>query len=225
MPNRIIKESAFTSDKIAQLSDFEFRLWVGLITQADDAGRGDARPAIIKGRVFALRERTALKDIEIALRNLAAAGCVFLYTVDGKPYYEFPNWTAHQRVRNAIPKFPGSDKADNSPQLAATRGESPQSAALIQSNPIQSESKKESKESMRFAPPSIDEVAAYCKERGNSINAEQFVDFYTSKGWRVGSQTMKDWKAAVRTWERRDGGKKVKQPKSFAEMWREMPDE
>ena len=149
MPNRIIKESAFTSDKIAKLSDFEFRLWVGLITQADDAGRGDARPAIIKGRVFALRERTSLKDIENALSALAAHGCVFLYTVDGKPYYEFPHWAAHQRVRNAITKYPGSDESDNPPQLAATRGDSPQSAALIQSNPIQSKSESESESELR----------------------------------------------------------------------------
>ena len=149
MPNRIIKESAFTSDKIAQLSDFEFRLWVGLITQADDAGRGDARPAIIKGRVFALRERTSLKDIENALSALAAHGCVSLYTVGGKPYYEFPHWAAHQRVRNAITKYPGSDESDNPPQLAATRRESPQSAALIQSNPIQSEYESESKTELR----------------------------------------------------------------------------
>ena len=68
MPNRIIKESLCDSEKIAALSDFEFRLWVGLITQADDAGRGDARPAIIKGRVFPFRERLSIKDIDAALQ-------------------------------------------------------------------------------------------------------------------------------------------------------------
>ena len=98
MPNRIIKESTFTSDRIASLSDFEFRLWVGLIVNADDAGRGDARPAIIKGHVFALRERVTVKDIDAALRTLAAAGCVSLYTVGGKPYYAFPSWAKHQRI-------------------------------------------------------------------------------------------------------------------------------
>ena len=136
MPNRIIKESAFLSEKIASLSDFQFRLWVGLITQADDAGRGDARPAIIKGRVFALRERVSAKDIGDALNALAAAGCVSLYNVDGKPYFQFPSWAKHQRVRNAQPKYPGMNDADNSPQLAADCGEAPP-----KSNPIQSESK------------------------------------------------------------------------------------
>lgn len=145
MPNRVIKESAFLSERISALSDFEFRLWVGLITQADDAGRGDARPAIIKGRVFALRDRTTLKDIEVALRNLAAVGCVSLYTVGGKPYFQFPNWAKHQRVREARPKYPGVEDADScgdSPQLAANGGEELHTRARlrIQSNPIQSES-------------------------------------------------------------------------------------
>lgn len=53
----------------------------------------------------------------------------------------------------------------------------------------------------RFTPPSIEEVAAYCAERQNGIDPQNFVDFYTSKGWKVGNQPMKDWRAAVRTWE------------------------
>lgn len=55
----------------------------------------------------------------------------------------------------------------------------------------------------RFTPPTVDEVRAYCRERGNNVDAEKFVDFYTAKGWKVGKNPMKDWKAAVRTWERR----------------------
>ena len=55
----------------------------------------------------------------------------------------------------------------------------------------------------RFAPPSVEEVDAYIKEQGYAFDAESFVDFYSSKGWKVGSQPMKDWKAACRTWQRR----------------------
>lgn len=54
----------------------------------------------------------------------------------------------------------------------------------------------------RFVKPSLDEVRAYCLERGNSVDAETFYDFYESKGWKVGNQPMKDWRAAVRTWEK-----------------------
>lgn len=133
MPNRIIKESLCSSEKIASLSDFEFRLWVGLITQVDDAGRGDARPAIIKGRVFPFRERLSIKDIDAALQALAAKGCVSLYTVDGKPYFLFPGWVKHQRVRDCKPKYPEPPENLNLPQPAASCGELPQPAALIQS--------------------------------------------------------------------------------------------
>ena len=53
----------------------------------------------------------------------------------------------------------------------------------------------------RFTPPTLDEVKAYCSERRNMVNAEQFIDYYTANGWKVGRNSMKDWKAAVRSWE------------------------
>lgn len=56
----------------------------------------------------------------------------------------------------------------------------------------------------RFSPPSVEEVTAYCQERRNGVDAQRFVDFYASKGWKVGRDAMKDWRAAVRNWERRD---------------------
>lgn len=57
----------------------------------------------------------------------------------------------------------------------------------------------------RFTPPTVQEVRAYCEERKNGVDPSAFVDFYASKGWMVGNQRMKDWRAAVRTWERRSG--------------------
>lgn len=56
----------------------------------------------------------------------------------------------------------------------------------------------------RFTPPTVADVASFAKEHGLSLNAEQFVDFYAAKGWRVGNSPMKDWRAAVRNWVRRD---------------------
>lgn len=76
---------------------------------------------------------------------------------------------------------------------------------------------KESKEGKRnisniFVPPTVEEVKAYCDEKGYSVDPGQFVDFYESKGWLVGKSKMKDWKASVRTWQRNhktgSGGKK-----------------
>ena len=58
--------------------------------------------------------------------------------------------------------------------------------------------------STRFVKPSLKEVEAYCRERRNSVSAEAFMAFYDSNGWKVGRNPMKDWKAAVRTWEQRE---------------------
>lgn len=55
----------------------------------------------------------------------------------------------------------------------------------------------------RFVPPTLEEVTAYCKDRNNGVDPEAFIAFYSSKGWKVGNQSMKDWKSAVITWEKR----------------------
>ena len=66
----------------------------------------------------------------------------------------------------------------------------------------------------RFTIPTPEEVQAYCDERKNGILGQQFCDFYSSKGWKIGKEPMKDWKAAVRTWEmrRKDSTPSVAQP-------------
>jgi len=56
----------------------------------------------------------------------------------------------------------------------------------------------------RFVPPTVDQVKAYCTEKGYTVDADRFVDYYTSNGWRVGKNPMKDWKAAVRSWNRKE---------------------
>lgn len=93
--------------------------------------------------------------------------------------------------------------------------ENPQKPKLTQKTETETETETETntetdtlspngeKSNKHFAPPSVDDVAEYCRFRGNDIDPEQFVDFYAAKGWKVGNQPMKDWKAAVRTWERR----------------------
>lgn len=75
------------------------------------------------------------------------------------------------------------------------------------SNGCQTKSKKSNKSPKkntggRFATPSVADVRSYCEERRNSVDPQAFVDFYESKGWKVGNQAMRDWRAAVRTWER-----------------------
>lgn len=72
----------------------------------------------------------------------------------------------------------------------------------IKSNSNNNSHARSPRERKPFTPPTVEEVAAYCRERGNTVDPETFVDFYTGKGWMVGKNKMADWKAAVRTWER-----------------------
>jgi len=64
----------------------------------------------------------------------------------------------------------------------------------------------------KFKKPTLEEVTAYCKERGNNIDPQNFIDFYESKGWKIGKDSMKDWKACVRTWEKNKNQKTKIEP-------------
>lgn len=68
---------------------------------------------------------------------------------------------------------------------------------------------------LSFKPPTVEEVKAYCTERKNNVDPERFVDFYSAKGWMIGKDKMKDWKASVRTWEKRDSKRKPEHTPSF----------
>ena len=78
-------------------------------------------------------------------------------------------------------------------------------------NIVKEKEKEKEKEKKKFVPPTLEEVTAYCNERKNGVNPQKFIDFYESKGWKVGNQSMKDWKASVRTWESGDKKKVIAQ--------------
>ena len=213
MPNRIIKESICTSDSVDQLTWFEECLFYRLIVSCDDFGRYDGRPAIIKNRLFPLKEFLTVHEVADALSKLENAHLIEMYDHDGRPYLYLPTWENHQSIRAKKSKYPSPDEiickqlntsASNCNQMQAN-------VPVIQSNPIQSESNTntEGVQRKRFTPPSLEEVKAYCEERKNGVDPQAFIDFYTSKGWKIGKETMKDWQAAVRTWERREAPKKA----------------
>lgn len=106
MPNRIIKDSIRTSKSVNTMTDFQFRLWVYLITYVDDYGRGSADPELLKGFVFPRRKGITESTIEKALTDLANSGSILLYDVDGESYFCFPNWGDHQRIQTKRSKFP-----------------------------------------------------------------------------------------------------------------------
>ena len=79
---------------------------------------------------------------------------------------------------------------------------------------INKNNKSDKPKNSRFVPPTLEEVKSYCRERQNDVNAERFIDHYTSNGWMVGKNKMKDWKASVRTWERNGNNQPSKNTKT-----------
>ena len=108
-------------------------------------------------------------------------------------------------------------------RVEESRGEKEKSAYALQKKRAQ----------VRFNTPTLEDVKAYCLERKNGIDAQRFIDYYTANGWKVGKNSMKDWKAAVRTWERNEQNPAAPQPERpreqaadvFAEYRRLKPEE
>lgn len=106
MSNRILKESICTSATIDRLAWFEEVCFYRLIVQCDDYGRMDARPSLLKSRLFPLREDIQSEAVWLAVVALADAGLLLLYESDGQPYLQLLTWEKHQRVRNKRSRFP-----------------------------------------------------------------------------------------------------------------------
>lgn len=138
-----------------------------------------------------LSEQTGLTEREIrtSISHLKTTGEVTCKTTNKYSVFTVVNYDLYQS---------NDTQSDN------------QSTVKRQSNDIQTTTieegknvrRKENNNTVRFTPPDVDMVREYCIERNNSVDAHAFVDFYSSKGWMVGKNKMKDWKAAVRTWEK-----------------------
>lgn len=206
MPNRIIKESVCTSDTISRLSDFQENFFYRLIVSVDDYGRLDARPAILKARLYPLRERLTQRDVESALKALADAGCVEVYEVGGKPYLRLPTWEVHQRVRNKKSKYPAPDEG-YAPTLDS---KSRPNAPVIQSNPNPNPNpeSEDSAEPASGSPPVISlplndgteylVVVEQCQEwAGLYPSVDIIQQLREMRGWLLGNPTKRKTRRGI----------------------------
>jgi hypothetical protein len=99
----------------------------------------------------------------------------------------------------------------NAQNRAAKKAETATAEATAEAEPAQeAEGKPETKpksqpeKRAKFVKPTVEEIAAYCKDKGYNINARQFFNYYESNGWKVGRNAMKSWQAAVQNWSTRD---------------------
>lgn len=148
------------------------------------------------------------KDFENRVHGNEKVSEKFIETEDG--YF-------NQRLMIEIEKR--SKKSDNLSANAKIRWEKEKqkqcksnAIALDLHMPIENENETviRNKKSV-FVIPEIQEIIEYCKERNNGVDAERFFDFYESKGWVIGKNKMKDWKATVRTWEKNKSDQKQAQ--------------
>lgn len=82
--------------------------------------------------------------------------------------------------------------------------------------------KENTEKKAHFVPPTLENVIGYCRENGYKVDAQRFIDFYESKGWMVGKNKMKDWRAAVRNWSRQDRREVIKdepEPTNSVQLW------
>lgn len=221
MPNRIIKESICTSDSIDSLNWFEEVLFYRLIVNCDDYGRYDGRAAIIKNKLFPLKENITLKAVNDAIKKLESADLITLYTYEGKPYLYLNSWNKHQTIRAKRSKYPEPDESIKTSESICKQMQA--DVPVIQSNTESNTESNSYSEAIidkqpqtRFKPPTVEEVAEYCRERQNKVDAQRFIDYYTANGWKVGRNSMKDWKAAVRTWEKTSFDNKPAQQKKYS---------
>lgn len=145
------------------------------------------------------------EDVQLCLAYLLSCG---LAETDNSIEYFFPYAVANvgsegssaQRVRDFRARQALQNNADVTPVKRLCNGE-------IETIDRDNSNRK----SRAFAPPTLEDVSAYCRERNNNVDAQRFIDYYTANGWKVGKNAMKDWRAAVRTWEREKGTMKLAQ--------------
>lgn len=223
MPNRILKESICVSESIDSLSWFEEVLFYRLIVNCDDFGRFDGRTAVIKNRLFPLKDDLTLGTVKAAIQKLVSAGLVITYESMGKPYLYLPTWTAHQTARAKKSKYPAPDGENISSAVGAKSSENICKHMKAEENVCKQMSPYSYSNSYSYsifdirdagidaparaknAPPTLEQVHEVAKLRGCPEYAKPFFDYYAAAGWRdsEGKPCAWNWQQKLVAWQQR----------------------
>jgi len=224
--SRNIKPGFFTNELLGTADPMVCLTFAGLWCLADKHGILEDRPLRIKAELFPYRESL---DVNGYLTVLAQLGFIQRYEVNGFRYIKVLHFRKHQSPHHTekAKGYPEPD-CDNSLISAGNRydtvtspcidGKSQvptRSDSLIPDSLIPDSPTHRADAQRRFAPPTPEEVSEYAAEAGIAIDGNRFVDFYASKGWKVGKTPMKDWQAAVRTW-----GRNADKPSESVRVWK-----
>ena len=152
--------------------------------------------------------RRNINTVRLALNTFEQFGMIEVLN----DTYVIPNWSKHQsldQIENKNEYMKNYMKKYREKQKLLANGECKTNSKTNSKTNVSSleeerdiDIDKDNICNTRFTPPSLEEVAEYCKSRSNNIDPQRFIDFYSSKGWMIGKNKMKDWKAAIRNWER-----------------------
>ena len=209
---RTIKPEFFVSAQIADVSPTCRLLFVGMWLFCDDAGIHPASPRQLKMEVFPGDDISA-GDVRAMMDDLIRVGLIVEYDVtEGmqvETYWQVTGWH-HQKIERPRYQYPQPnsttdrrrvDDISSTPRSPRVRAvPDPTVPETTGDDPTVPETK--SRAVARFVPPSVEEVREYAQEAGLSIDPQAFVDFYSSKGWKVGKSAMKDWRASARNADR-----------------------
>lgn len=217
----------FNNRKIRQIEslpegDALVVIWLKLLILASDVNDGGlvyfTKDIPYTDQILATQFGRPLSTVQLALKVFEEFGMIDIEN----ELIRISNWEKYQNVE-------GMEKIREQNRLRKQAQRERERLALIGdvtglSRDVTQENKNKNKKenknnvegkSKRFIPPTISEVITYCNENGYPVDAARFVDFYESKGWMVGKNKMKDWKAAVRGWANRDKKETVSEDNSW----------
>jgi len=219
---RTIKPEFPQSESMGKISREARLCFIQLWTLADDSGRLRGVSRMLASLLYPY-DNDAPKLIDAWLAELSKEECIIRYEVDNQHYIQICNWCLHQKI----------DKPSASKLPPLANGIEDSSNGIEDSSEDQGSRIKDQgrdqgpKEAARapFVHPTLEEVSAYCKERGGIINPEAWLAHYESNGWMVGKNHMKDWKKAVITWEHSEFNKQAAKQETEAEKIERMCEE
>jgi hypothetical protein len=181
--------------KILGLSDYEYRMFTYLLAYASevDSTSGELQTTF---NSLSHRFRQRFNHFSRSIETFQRLGLV---TVNGNGYLKITNWNKRQ--------FKSDNSYSRVKKYREVTAKRNVSKALHETVPDTDTDTDKRVLKKVFSIPSLEDVTAYCSERQNCVDPEKWHNYYSSNGWLVGKNHMKDWKAAVRTWEKSDFNK------------------
>ena len=191
-------------------------LWFYILLEANWKDEYDMHGNLIERGSFIRSLRTmeeecgfTVKTIRAWLRKFEASGEIKVEKVSGYTKIIVLNYKKYQDYSPENSKKTVVNETTPSTTPSTTADTTVSTTPSTTDRTIYNHSNNSNNNKRSFTPPTVEEVKQYCSERHNSVDPQVFVDFYSAKGWMVGKNHMKDWKACVRTWERNRSGSKV----------------